>query len=118
MLVDLDKRGLASLIRGNQYPSYEDLDNPLVKDKGYYVGGFHDKWVWDFDCNSFTEENLYATWILMVAPRTSKTKEPSLTDNPVYRELQNILEDGHRLKNYSMIQAAEKELDRLGWNTK
>ena len=46
MTTELDRRDLISLVRGIE-PDYSVFDNPLVKKGGYYVGGMHDKWVWE-----------------------------------------------------------------------
>lgn len=77
MLVDLDKSMLAALVRG-MYPSYEIMDHPLIKQKGYYTGGHSDRWNWNhgFESNC-TEGDLWATYELLKNPKAvEKVQEP------------------------------------------
>jgi len=59
MKVELDRDDLVSLVKGT-YPSYEIMDSPLIRLSGKYVGGFHDKWVWNDKFSPvLTEDNLW-----------------------------------------------------------
>jgi len=64
MKVELDRDDLVNLVKG-VYPSYEIMDIEVIKMNGRYVGGFHDKWVWNekFD-NHLTEIDLWDMYIL------------------------------------------------------
>jgi|GEM_PF-935902 len=58
MKVDLDKKGLVALVMGST-PNYSVMEHALVAMTGRYIGGFHDKWVWDRSAlEQFTEKNL------------------------------------------------------------
>lgn len=59
MLIELDKKGLITLINGTSI-GYELMDNPKVKWCGSYRGGFYDDWKWDVSkLTQLTEEQLY-----------------------------------------------------------
>lgn len=111
MNLDLDKKALATLLRGTS-PPYELMDHPLIKNKGEYRGGFNDEWVWDY-CLNYSEEELYAAYKLIkdfkATPIPAKKEMSKET-----LELYNILHEGKRLNHAAMIIAATTELNRLG----
>lgn len=45
--MDLDREDLKALVRGTS-PNFSVMDNPKVKKHGSWVGGFHDRWDWNF----------------------------------------------------------------------
>jgi hypothetical protein len=47
MLLNLKKKDLISLAKGTP-PNYDVMKNPLIAPNGYYVGGMHDEWKWNY----------------------------------------------------------------------
>lgn len=68
MKVELDKKDIISLIRG-EYPSYEQIDMLVNRRLGTYTGGFADRWDWnskhDPCWNAFSEEELYDMYLTL-----------------------------------------------------
>ena len=64
MLVDLDRKDIISLLKGTQ-PTYEVMVK-IPEDLGHYVGGFADKWVWNYISESckYTTEYLYELYLM------------------------------------------------------
>lgn len=79
MLVEMDKGMLASLVRGTD-PTYEIMDDQLIKTKGYYCGGHSDRWIWNhgFESNC-TEEDLWATYQLLKNPKEKRKHKLNLS---------------------------------------
>lgn len=73
MLVEMDKRMLASLIKGCD-PAYEIMEHPLIKSKGSYSGGHYDRWNWNNSFGDCTEEQLWETYQLLKNPVPYKAK--------------------------------------------
>ena len=57
MTVELDKQDLIALVRGTE-PSYEQMEHPLVRIHGRYVGGFVDRWEWNISSLEELSEKL------------------------------------------------------------
>lgn len=70
MKVELDKSDLISLLTGIS-PSYEMMNNPIVKLGGSYTGGFVDAWRWDskYKLENVRDEDLWATYLVMKGKR-------------------------------------------------
>lgn len=65
MKVDLDKSDLIAMVMG-RYPGYSLLSEPLVKNGGYYVGGFKDEWNWEKNkLKKYTEEDLFELYKML-----------------------------------------------------
>lgn len=47
MNIDLNRKDLISLVKG-AVPNYSAFNDPLVKMCGNYIGGFLDRWDWDY----------------------------------------------------------------------
>ena len=43
--IELDRRDLEALVNGS-FASYKAMEFKLVKDNGYWTGGFVDEWTW------------------------------------------------------------------------
>lgn len=71
MLVEMNSKMLASLVKGC-IPSYEIMDHPLIKSKGYYSGGHSDRWNWNSSLGDCTEGNLWDTYQLLQNPTQHK----------------------------------------------
>jgi len=113
MKIELDKRGLCALVRGTE-PDWELFSHELIRGKGAVRGGHDEGWEWDWDFSSFSEENLYETYLLIrdYVPRRDRV-EPRPVDKEV-QEIYNILEEGKSRPHLGMIEAATAELQRRG----
>jgi len=59
MKIEISKEQLADMVKGTS-PYYYVFDHPLVKKSGRYIGGFHDKWEWNYGFhNDLTKEELW-----------------------------------------------------------
>ena len=59
MKVELSKKQLINMVLGT-VPGYNVFEHPLVKQCGYYCGGFVEKWNWHSNkLNELTEEQLF-----------------------------------------------------------
>lgn len=62
MLVEIDRKDIIRLIRGTS-PSYEKMGIFVNAGLGYYVGGFSDRWEWEYDWSakwdSYSSKELY-----------------------------------------------------------
>lgn len=63
MTINLSKTDLINLVKGIK-PSYDILDNPLIKNNGYYIGGFVDNWYWNNNLENLSEEQLFEIYQL------------------------------------------------------
>lgn len=64
MLVDLDKKGLISLVCGCE-PSYEQMEHRMCKDNGTFSGSYG-RWDWNWDAfQNNTEDEIYAFYIYL-----------------------------------------------------
>lgn len=108
MLVEMDKKMLASLIRGCD-PSYEIIGHPIIKSKGQYWGGHNDRWEWNFSSEHFTEEELWETYQLLITPTP---KKETLYEQQI-REIKAILIDGQNRGNQGQVDACLLEIERL-----
>lgn len=60
--VRFSKRDLIAMVKGSA-PSYGHFEDPLIKNRGRYIGGFTDKWEWDSSAlEKLTEEELHAIY--------------------------------------------------------
>ena len=64
MKVELDRKGIISLLRGTT-PPYSVM-NKIPKELGYYIGGFVDGWHWnDISENvSYSDEYLFNLYLM------------------------------------------------------
>ena len=64
MKVELDRKGIISLLRGTT-PPYSVM-NKIPKELGYYIGGFVDSWHWnDISENvSYSDEYLFILYLM------------------------------------------------------
>lgn len=64
MNVELDRKGIISLLRGTT-PPYSVM-NKIPKELGYYIGGFVDRWHWnDISENvSYSDECLFNLYLM------------------------------------------------------
>lgn len=63
MKLDLDKKGLICLVKGNE-PSYNLFDNELIKKCGTYNGSYG-TWHWEtYELLKLTDAELYSIYIL------------------------------------------------------
>lgn len=90
MLVEMDKSMLSALIKGCD-PSYEIMDHPLIKSKGYYSGGHNDRWNWNNSFGDCTEEQLWETYQLLQNPAPYKESMRYHNDPCSAHELYNRL---------------------------
>jgi hypothetical protein len=88
MLVEMDSSMLSALIRGSD-PAYEIMDHPLIKSKGYYVGGHNDKWVWNSHFSG-TEQQLWETYQLLKNLNQYVNKHLPCTLDNLYAKLYAI----------------------------
>lgn len=52
----LDKIDLKNLVKSVS-PNYSVMEYPLIKKSGRYIGGFHDKWDWEYGFEKNLSEN-------------------------------------------------------------
>jgi hypothetical protein len=90
MLVEMDKGMLSALIKGCD-PTYESMDHPLIKSKGYYSGGHNDRWNWNSSFGDCTEEQLWETYQLLQNPAPYKESMRYHNDPCSAHELYNRL---------------------------
>lgn len=65
MTVDLDKDDLISIVMGRQ-PNNLLFEHPLVKECGYYTGGFGNRWIWfHYKLKELNEQTLYNLYQLL-----------------------------------------------------
>lgn len=65
MIIDVDKDGLISLVKGLPV-DYNAMELPLVKKYGRYIGGFVDKWQWNYWAfTDKTEEEIYELYLTL-----------------------------------------------------
>lgn len=64
MKVELDRKGIISLLRGIE-PPYSVMDK-IPKELGYYIGGFVNKWNWNYiDENTpYSDEYLFNLYLM------------------------------------------------------
>lgn len=78
MIVELDKKDLANLVRGVS-PYYDLFDHPLITKCGSWVGGMHDHWRWYYAFeDKLTEEELYEVYFLCKNSWKHKKKDNAL----------------------------------------
>lgn len=59
MKVELDGYDLVNLVKGIE-PNYNVMNNELVQGNGHFVGGFVDRWDWDYSClKKLSEKDLW-----------------------------------------------------------
>lgn len=64
MKVELTKKDLVCLVKGTS-PNYDVMNNETIKKCGRYVGGFHDKWDWEYGFgDDLTDQQLWDMYIL------------------------------------------------------
>ena len=64
MVVDLDKKGLIALVKGND-PSYEQMEHPMCKANGMYSGSYG-RWDWNYGAfEKSTEEELWSFYLYL-----------------------------------------------------
>lgn len=62
MIVKLDKDDLVCLLESKCVP-YEEIEEYENKGLGHYVGGFHDKWVWNTErLKELSEQQLFSIY--------------------------------------------------------
>lgn len=59
MIIDLDKEDIICLLRGRS-PSYKQMNDPVVKEAGYYSGSYQ-AWSWN-SLEDKTEDELLALY--------------------------------------------------------
>lgn len=62
MIVELDRKGLANLVRGSEL-SYDEFDNPLVKKAGHRYSQHGGISSWD-TLSALTDVELYELYLL------------------------------------------------------
>ena len=62
MLIEIDKRGLYSLVKGTS-PNYSEFDNPLVKKAGHEYSDQYGKTNW-YNLDKLTDMELYRLYII------------------------------------------------------
>jgi hypothetical protein len=109
MLVDLTKEDLISIVKGRE-PSYEQMDHPICKDTGFFSGSYG-TWVWMAGLSDYTEQELWDFYKYLKNPIKSKLDQEK--EALVY-ELWGTYNKGFDTKNQLMMNAAMKELKRIG----
>jgi hypothetical protein len=62
MTVELDRKGLETLVRGTS-PHYNLFKDTIIKRMGDYYGGFLDDWKWQYDFPpDITDEQLFEVY--------------------------------------------------------
>ena len=75
MKLDLNKQQLIHLVLSTS-PGYNVFEHPLVKECGYYCGGFAEKWNWHGDkLRELTEEQLWDLYNICNDPNIVIEKE-------------------------------------------
>ena len=64
MIVKLDRKDIASLLKGSK--PYYSVMNKIPKELGSYVGGFVDDWKWNnfIEDTEYTDDYLYDLYLM------------------------------------------------------
>lgn len=64
MTIELDRQGIISLLRGTT-PPYSVM-NKIPQELGSYVGGFVDKWQWNYISENvpYSDEDLFNLYLM------------------------------------------------------
>lgn len=63
MKVELDRKDIISLMKGTS-PNYSVM-HKIPKDLGSYVGGFCDRWDWNYSVpDEYTDEELFSIYMM------------------------------------------------------
>ena len=110
MNIDLDKKGLVSLVMGIE-PYYSAMEHPLAALCGRYIGGFHDKWVWTKSLlEGLSEEELLALYT--VCRESWENIPPIAVSEPSNEKV--IQHEGGGWSKESVQQQFEEFQDRVG----
>ncbi len=62
MRIELDRKGLETLVKGSQ-PYYNEFSNSLVKKAGHYYNDQYGRTSWD-SLNNLTDDELYQLYLI------------------------------------------------------
>lgn len=110
MLVELSRKDLISLVRGRE-PSYEQMDHPICKACGFFSGSYG-TWVWMSGLDDYQEQELWGFYKYLKTPAGKSRIEHE--KEALASELWDTYNKGFDTKNQPMMDAAMKELKRIG----